>query len=61
MESTIVPVCIFTITFFVVCVCYDFLMNIRMNRRMRETEEFINSMGDFIQPQEIELPQRIPF
>jgi len=61
MEATVVPVCIFTITFFVVCVCYDLLLGIRMNRRMRETEEFINSMGDFVQPQEIELPQRIPF
>ena len=61
MESTIVPVCIFTITFFVVCVCYDFLLGIRMNRRMRETKEFINSMGDFVQSREIELPERIPF
>jgi len=61
MESIIVPICIFTITFFVVCIVYDLLLRTRMSKRMRETWDFINNMRDFVQPVEAELPERIPF
>ena len=61
MESIIVPICIFTTTFVVVCIVYDILLRTRMDKRMRETWDFINNMGEFIQPIEVELPERIPF
>lgn len=51
----IVPVSIFISTFIVVCILYDFILFIRMQRRMDETIKFIASMKDF------ELETRIPF
>lgn len=55
----IIPVCIFVITFVVVCVLYDCILGLRMERRLRETWNFIDNMKDFrVEP---EIPERIPF
>lgn len=43
----IVPICIFVITFVVVCVMYDWLLRRRMRVRMIETWGVINNMKDF--------------
>lgn len=51
----IVPVSIFISTFIVVCILYDVILFLRMQRRMDETMKFIVSMKDF------ELGTRIPF
>ena len=61
MDSIIVPISIFTVTFVVVCIVYDFLLRTHMKKRMRETWDFIHNMGDFVHPPKVELPERIPF
>ena len=60
MEDVVIPICIFVTTFVVICVIYDFLLGLRMKKRLRETWAFINSMGDVVH-QNQEIPERIPF
>ena len=47
----IIPVCIFAVTFVVICVFYDCILRTRMERRMLETWEFIDNMKDFREPE----------
>tara|TARA_B110000858_G_C17809931_1_gene480517 strand:- start:4360 stop:4542 length:183 start_codon:yes stop_codon:yes gene_type:complete len=57
----IIPICIFVTTFIVVCVLYDCILGYWMEKRLRETWAFINSMRDFVAAPEPEIPERIPF
>lgn len=52
---------IFFTTGVVVCVIYDCTLRFRMEKRMREAWEFINSMHYIIPPPEQEIPERVPF
>lgn len=61
MEDYIIPICIFVMTFVVVCVLYDCILSAHMEKRMRETWEFIDNMKDFVVAPEVEIPERVPF
>ena len=55
----IIPLCIFVTTFVFICILYDCILRARMEKRMLETWEFIDTMKDFVV--ETEIPERIPF
>ena len=60
MDDTIIVISIFMCVFIIVCVVFDCTMRARMKRRLRETWAFIQSMGDFVEPN-TETPERVPF
>lgn len=57
MNDYIIAGSIFLCTFVIVCVVYDCMMTTRLERRMRETWNFIDSMQDF----DTKVPDRQPF
>lgn len=60
MEDYIVAGSIFLCTFVVVCIIFDCIMRSRLERRMRQTWDFIHNMKDFVAP-ETKIPDRVPF
>jgi hypothetical protein len=57
MNDYIIAGSIFLCTFVLVCVVYDCMMTSRLERRMREAWDFIDSMQDF----DTKVPDRQPF
>ena len=56
MEDYIIFGSIFLCTFVIVCIAYDCILRSRMERRLRETWNFINRINA-----EPDIPQRVMF